>query len=250
MKNLTLIVDIGNTTTIFGVFDDEKFLGKLTTYTHETPNEEKGILLKKFLTDSNFEISKGLVFSVVPTKENQITKVIKNVTNLDIKIFENNDVKLFKVDVDNPNEIGADLLGDLVGANSLYGYPNLVVDLGTVTKILYTNKDGVFEGCSFVPGLQTSLSLFNEKTALLPEISEFRKSPKELGKNTKDAMNHGVYWSVVSFINKEKEQFPNNVKLILTGGNCTVIADDIGEKIVDQDLTLKGMNIIFREIEK
>lgn len=249
MKNLTLIIDIGNTTTIFGVFDNKEFLKSLVTFTHKNSILEKEKSLVKFLYENDFEISKGMIFSVVPTEQDVIKNLVSKVCNVTLKIFDAKSYTDLKTCVDNPKEIGADLIADLVGANSIYGYPNLIVDLGTVNKFLHVDKDGVFDGCSFFPGMQSSLSLFNEKTALLPEIETFNKSPDKLGKNTIDAMNHGVYWSVVSFIKKEQEQFGSEIKLIITGGNCQVIESEIDKKIVDKDLTLKGMNIIFLEAD-
>ena len=115
---------------------------------------------------------------------------------------------------------------------------------------MHTNKNKEFDGCSFLPGFSTSLASFNEKAALLPDIKDFKKPSNILGKNTEDAMIHGVYWSTVSFIMKEITRFPKDTKLILTGGHCKLVESEIDNKVVDQFLTLKGMNIIFMEIEK
>lgn len=250
MKNLTLVIDIGNTTTVYGVFDEEKLLKTLTTYTYKNTENEKRKNLSKFLYDNDFEISKGMIFSVVPVETIFIEKLVQEVTNISLKVFDPKTYKNLDTSVDDPKEIGADLIADIVGAKSIYNYPVLIIDLGTVNKLLYVNSQGVFIGCSFFPGMQTSLSLFNEKTALLPEIDEFKSTAGKLGTNTIDAMNHGVYWSVVSFIERVQREFNKDAKLIITGGNCQVIADAINNKIVDQDLTIKGMNIIFRELEK
>lgn len=246
----TLIVDIGNTTTIFGVFKEEKLINVLITYTHRNSTDEKEKMLSEFLKKNKFKISQSMVFSVVPNQSLNVRNLVENLTKIDVKIFKTSDYRKLKTDVENPKEIGADLIADLVAAKKLYGVPNLIVDLGTVNKILYTNNKGVFEGCSFLPGFKASLSSFNEKAALLPDVKDFTKPKKALGKNTEDAMIHGIYWSTVSFILKEKERFSLDTKLILTGGHCKLVESEIDNKIVDQFLTLKGMNFIFREMKK
>lgn len=250
MKNYKLIVDIGNTTTIFGVFDDTKLARVLITYTYKNSISEKEKLLHKFVFENDYTFSKGMIFSVVPSESEKIQKLVKKVTKLDINIFNPRKYKNLKTTVETPNEIGADLIADLVAARELYGTPSLIVDLGTVNKILYLNKKSEFEGCSFLPGFKASLASFNEKAALLPDIKDFKKPSKKLGKNTEDAMLHGIYWSTVSFIKKEVETFSKDTKLILTGGHCKLVESEIENKIVDQFLTLKGMNIIFMEMEK
>lgn len=250
MKNLTLVIDIGNTTTIYGVFDNKTFIKSLVTLTHDHSESEKTKLLDKFLYDNDFKISKGMIFSVVPVESIVVQRIVEKVTSIKLDIFDPKGYKNLETSVDDPKEIGADLIADIVGAKALYGHPVVIIDLGTVNKLLYVNKNGVFTGCSFFPGMQTSLSLFNEKTALLPEIEEFKSSPGKLGTNTLDAMNHGVYWSVVSYIERVQREFNKDAKLIITGGNCQIIAGEIKNKIIDPELTIKGMNIIFMELEK
>lgn len=250
MKNLTLVIDIGNTTTVYGVFDNKKLLSSLLTYTHIEDEKEKEKNFIKFLYDNDFEISQGMIFSVVPSEIQFIKELVKKATGVELLVFDPKSYSSLETNVDNPKEIGADLIADIVGAKEIYGYPTLIIDLGTVNKLLYINKSGIFTGCSFFPGMQTSLSLFNEKTALLPKISEFKSTPGKLGTNTIDAMNHGVYWSNVAYIQRVQKEFNKDAKLIITGGNCQMVADAIENKIVDKDLTLKGMNIIFMELVK
>lgn len=250
MKDYKLIVDIGNTTTIFGVFDDKELVNVLITYTNKNSAGEKEKMLNKFVFENDYKFTSGMIFSVVPSESEKIQKLIKKVAKLDVKIFNPRSYKNFKTTVETPNEIGADLIADLVAARELYGTPALIVDLGTVNKILYINKNKEFEGCSFLPGFSASLASFNEKAALLPDVKDFKKPSNKLGRNTEDAMIHGVFWSTVSFIKKEIETFPKGTKLILTGGHCKLVESEIDNKVVDQFLTLKGMNIIFAEMEK
>jgi len=248
---LSLIIDIGNSTTIFGLFDNEKYVASVVTRTHSGEDERKE-KVSHFLSDfEDCSINKGMVFSVVPSMNKKIVKLVKKLLKFNAPVFDWKNYVYSKKDPRITDNIGADLLADLVAADKIYGHPSMIFDLGTINKMLVTNKDGIFIGASFNPGMEISLNLFANKTALLPNVDKAETITEVTGLNTVDSMRHGIYWSTVAYINHEFEAqeklMGEKIKLILTGGNSNIVKNDIKNKEFDPLLTLKGMNILFME---
>lgn len=251
-KEFSLIIDIGNSTTVFGLFNKEDYVASVITGTHKDSEPERKAKLTVFLDDfADAKVSKGMIFSVVPSMNKKIQKLVKKLLGIALPIFDWKNYEYSKKDPRISDNIGADLLADLVAADKIYGHPSMIFDLGTINKLLLTNKEGIFVGASFNPGMEISLSLFANKTALLPDVEKAEKISEETGLSTIDSMRHGIYWSTVAYINHEHEAqeklMNSKVKLILTGGNSNIVKDDINDKVFDPLLTLKGMNYLFLE---
>lgn len=250
MASKILIIDIGNTTTQFAVFEDEKILSSLTVLTKEKELKKSFSKVNDFASKF-LDVKDGMIFSVVPKANKIVKNFVKKAFGFLIDIFdwENYDLKNKNSAI--KDKIGADILGDIFAAVNYYGGPALVADLGTVNKLLLIDKNNSFEGSSFTPGMEGSLRYFYQNTALLPELNKVNSMNKELAINTIDSMNHGVYWSTVGYIKESYKNLVNpKIKLILTGGNAQFIKDDIKDAIFDSELTLKGMNILFKELRK
>ena len=245
-----LIIDIGNTSTDFAVFEGEnikEFLG-FFRLPNEIEKAKKAMILYKNQGES---IDDGMIFSVVPHNDKLVQDLVKEVFGKDISVF---DWKSYKLKKNSPlikESIGADLLADLRQADVEYGGPCLIADFGTVTKLLQTDKDGTFVGLSFIPGIEISLKLFSQNTALLPEYEKFKVPRGRLGLNTYESMSHGIYYSTVYYVKEVlKSLCDDKVKLILTGGNHRHIKDEFKDAIIDPELTLKGMYLLYKEAQK
>ena len=250
MSKKVLIIDIGNTSTDFAVFKDgnlQDFLGFF-----KLPEEiEKAKESLKSYKNCGENIDDGMIFSVVPNNDKQVQAIVKEVFNKDISVFNWKGYKLTKKSPLIKESIGADLLADLRQADVEYGGPCLIADFGTVTKLLQTDKDGNFVGLSFIPGIEISLKLFSQNTALLPEFENIEIQKGRLGLNTFESMNHGIYYSTVYYVKDVyKSLNDKNVKLIITGGNHRYIKNEFSDAIIDQELTLKGMYVLYKETQK
>ncbi|MBP5693920.1 MAG: type III pantothenate kinase, partial [Bacilli bacterium] len=196
-------------------------------------------------------IDDAMIFSVVPASNKIVKQIIKESCDIDASIFDWQSYELAKKNPNSTDSIGADLLADIKQAEIEYGGPCLVADFGTVTKLLYLNEKSNFEGLSLIPGLETTIEMFNSKTALLPKLEMSVPPKNRLGQNTIESMSHGTYWSTVYYVKEVLKSLKlDNSKLILTGGNLRFVKDEFKDAIVDKELTLKGMNVLFREIEK
>ena len=250
MNKKVLIIDVGNTSTDFAVFNDgnlQDFLG-FFRLPAELDKAKKALVSYKKHGGS---IDDGMIFSVVPHNDKPIQEMVKEVFEKDISVFPWKKYKLQKLDPKIKESIGADLLADLRQADVEYGGPCLIADFGTVTKLLQTDKNGVFIGLSFIPGLEISLKLFSQNTALLPEYEHLNVPKERLGLNTYESMSHGIYYSTVYYVKDVLNSLKDkNTKLIITGGNHRFIKDEFKDVIIDPELTLKGMYVLYKETQK
>lgn len=255
----SLIVDIGNSQIETGLFSDSGLVDKVRFETKCLTKEYDHKYLKAFIDKigvSEKDIVGGMIFSVVPNVSRLVQIIIKGEIGLEIPLFSPEKViKELKCNVDNPNEIGQDLIADIVGAIHEYGVPIVVVDLGTVTKNIIIDKDGVFQGVSFFPGVQLNANALTERTAQLPLLEDFEKPELYFGKNTIDAISSGIYYCHVAaikrFMDKTDEHFGYEFKKVITGGFSNLFKDDFASKkyIVDPNLVLKGMHLIYKSMK-
>lgn len=254
MNNNVFIIDIGNTQISFGIFNDDKLLTRGDYSSHNVEIEGFINYVKKVLTESKISYDSfkgGLISSVVPHLSRLIQIAINSVISLEIPILDNRINSFIEMDIDNPSEVGGDILADIVAAKEYYKCPALVVDLGTVTKYIVLDEKGVFIGTTFYPGIEACLDSLSDKTALLPNLKEFNKPKRYLGKNTLEAMESGIYYGTVGGIKGVSEfvksMFDSSLTYILTGGFSNVIYPSLKDFVFDADLVLKGVNLLYKK---
>ena len=253
MKDLVFIVDIGNTTISFVVFQDEKILGSNKINTHECELDDIKECVEALVKSTNVDISSfegGLISSVVPNISRLVQIAVQSVINLELPIIDETFTKYVNLRVDNPKEVGADLLADVAAANKYYPGACFIIDLGTICKFLLLDKNGTFFKTSFFPGMSLSQDSMTNKTALLPPVEAMKELPPDFGTNTIDAMQSGLYYSYVHMIegySRYVEKQYNVSKFIITGGNSELIRLSFPNFIFDKDLTAKGILTLYRK---
>ena len=249
MSKKVLIVDIGNTTAKFAVFNDGNLKDFLGFFRIPAEIENLKKALKSYKKQENM-LDDGMIFSVVPSNNAEVQMAIQDVFGIPAKVF---DWTRYELEKKNPNineSIGADLLADIKQVAIQYGGPCLIADFGTITKLLYVDEDNSFEGLSLIPGLETTVKSFSSNTALLPKLNKSSLPKDRLGLNTAESMLHGVYWSTVYYVKDVLKTLENNAKLVITGGNHRYLKDEFKDAIIDPELTLKGMYVLYQETIK
>ena len=254
---MNLCIDVGNTTIGVGFFEKEE-LRLRVTYTLElkkTADEYKSVI-KQTLKENNIQsedVDHIIFSSVVPSINDSFIRALKSIFNVNPMLIAPGIKTGLTIHVDNPNEVGNDLIAVMVAAKEKYGYPCLVADLGTASKILLIDRTGAFVSCVILPGLSLSLDSLINRAALLPEIS--LKTPKTImAKNTVDAMNAGVIYGHTDMINGLFERYEKELgykcKHVLTGGGAIYIKDIIGNDFIyDPNVCLEGLNMIINRNE-
>lgn len=239
---MNLYIDIGNSAIKFGV--DNNSSAELIFFI-VTKNIDREELANKLPKD----IDNIYISSVVPNALNELSKVLKDIYNKDIIPVNTNDDSGVNIKIDNPKELGNDLLSDLAAASHFYGYPILVIDAGTATKILYIDEFNTFSSCAIVPGLEMQFKSLNSETAQLPLIEE--KKVKKLLEchNTIDVITSSCFYSHIDMINgliaRYEKEIGHPVKKVVTGGHMKSIYKDLNfDYDYDPTLCLKGIKVI------
>lgn len=250
-----LAIDIGNTTTMIGFFENEKLMGSFRIESsHAVTADECGILvheLLRFHAGKDRNVRKIGICSVVPTLTQIYLSMAEKYFQLEPDNLDHNSDLGFKILYEDPAQVGADRLANAVAARKLFGYPLIVVDLGTATTYDIINSDGDYAGGLITPGLWTSASnLFKKASRLFPVKIE--KPDKVIATDTANSIKSGIYYGFIGqveyLVRLIKEQMKNeNIKVIGTGGYSDIFLKDEIRLIdhVDQSLTLKGLQIIF-----
>lgn len=240
---MTLLVDIGNTTVNFAVVQDEQFSFCGTLSTKEINFENVHLVLNEVKSVSEIYLS-----SVVPEVENKINSYLKEMYGVDSISIDSTYKTNFKMKIDNPKELGSDLFCDLVAGYEYYGAGIAIIDLGTASKVLFIDKDGVFSSCAIFVGYEMSLSLLNKNTALLPEVDKLAVKKISECHNTTDVLTSSAYYSQLDsfngIISRYEKEIGYSLKRIYTGGNSRhfVSKDDI----YDEHLVLKGLALFAK----
>ncbi len=250
---MVLVVDVGNTNVVVGLFKGQEFINswRLTTQSKRT-SDEFGMFLYDLLKHEGVEISElkdVIISSVVPDIMYSLTSGIIKYIGIEPLIVGVGIKTGVNIITDNPREVGADRIVNVAAAKQLYGYPAIVIDFGTATTYDVMNDQGDFVAAVTSPGIQISADALWQRASKLPKI-EIKKPDSILAKNTVTSMQAGVVYGYVGqveyIVNKIKEELNcPDMQVIATGGLAKIIATETEViDVYDSLLTLKGLQII------
>lgn len=251
---MVLAIDIGNTNIVVGCCDGDKikFMERLTT-SHTSTDLEYVVLIKAILDlyDTNpKDIYGAVISSVVPSVTDVIKEAVKKITKADPMIIGPGTKTGLSIKTDNPAQLGSDLVVDAVAAIKEYGAPVIVFDMGTATTISVVNEAKEYLGGMIMPGMMISLSAMVSGTSKLPKIS-LDKPKKLIGTNTVDCMKSGILYGTASsidgMIDRIKEEM-GYITVVATGGLAGTVVPLCRNKIIlDDELLIKGLMIIYNK---
>ncbi len=255
---MLLVIDIGNTNTVIGVYKDKKLLEHWRLETKkERTSDECGILLKELFQFANLsfqDIDGIVVSSVVPPLDFAIDRMSQRYLKLK-PFYINQEIKSpIKIKIDHPNELGADRIVNAVAGFKIYGGPLIIVDFGTATTFDYINEKGEYRGGLITPGISISNEALFENASKLPHV-EIKKPKRVVGRNTIESVQAGVYYGYIGLVDEiirrmVKEIGGKKPKVIATGGFTSLIVPE--SKTIhkaDAFLTLEGLRLLW-EINK
>lgn len=252
MNNKAIIVDIGNSVISIGIFLDGKLSSRFDMSSSLNNVNDFPKLFSSFLKEYHVfseDVIGGLICSVVPMYSKQIQQDIKNLVGKELPIMDASYAHFLKVIVDNPKEVGSDLLADVAAAKCYYDMPCILFDLGTITKTIVVDLDGTLLGVNFFPGVEMCFDSMHVNTAQLPDGELTEKPSKIIGNNSIEALQGGVYYGTVALINGMSQQIEEKYQMkmtkVLTGGNSNIFKDSFPDYEIDPDLVLKGIYIIY-----
>jgi len=247
-----LVVDVGNTETVLGLVDSKsgsvREHWRLTTGTARTADEFDH-MVHSLLARKGFDATKldrAVLGSVVPSIKGRMRTALEDLISGPVFVVEPGAHLPVKLDVDEPQTVGADRIVNTLAAKILYQRDTIVVDLGTATTFDCITADGVFLGGVIAPGVQVGLEWLGMRAAKLPRV-QFRPPDRVIGRRTETCMESGVFFSTVDAIDGLVERIKMEWKcpdalVVATGGYAELMAQfctTVSE--VEPFLTVKGL---------
>lgn len=252
---MILAIDIGNTNIVISCIDKQKtyFIERISTDKSKT-ELEYAIMFKNVLDIYKMDatvLDGGIVCSVVP----QITQIVRLAAE---KIIHKKVLVLgpgiktgMNILIDNPAQVGGDLIAAAVGAVTEYPVPLIVIDMGTATTFTVVDKKKNFIGGMILPGIRTALDALTNNAAQLSGI-DLVPPKRVIGKNTIECMKSGIINSnaaaVDGMIIRIEEELGCKATRVATGGLAKSIIPYCKEQVIlDDDLLMKGLRVIYEK---
>ena len=247
---MLLAIDVGNTNTVFAIFDGKTLCGqwRLSTDSSRTADEYAVYLLQLMERQgvSVGHISAALMASVVPDVNHALLSMCRRHFKCDVKHIGDAGVEVpMKVRIDKPEQLGADRLVSAYAAWQRYHKALIVVDFGTATTFDVVDADGSYIGGVIAPGINLSLDALQHAAAKLPSVA-IAQPKKVIGTNTIDAMQSGIFYGYLSLIEGILQRITREaaceMEVIATGGLAPLYGREtplIGH--VESDLTIYGL---------
>ena len=251
---MLLVIDVGNTNTVLGLYDGEELLHdwRIRTVIDHTV-DEYGTLIINLLKNSRItakSVSCIIISCVVPPMLNILDPVCQKYFNIEPLIVGPGVKTGMPIFYDNPREVGADRIVNAVAAYEKYRCEMIIVDFGTATTFDYISPKGEYMGGCIAPGIMISSEALFEKAAKLPRV-ELCKPRSVITKDTVSGMQAGIMYGyaglVDGIVERMKSEVGAEVFVVATGGLANVIAREAKQiDVVDERLTLEGLRIIFQ----
>lgn len=247
---MLLAIDIGNTNISFGVFSGAKIIKRFDIPT-KVIHSRRGGLNVPYRMLQGIEIDDAIICSVVPDSTKILERGLKNFLRRRPYIIGKDKRVPIRNLYRKPQQVGQDRLVNAYAGVVLYGAPLVMVDFGTAITFDVISKDKEYLGGMILPGLEISLDALFQRTALLPKIK--LEKPKEfIGQDTKSSMLSGIVYGFAGLTDdmavRIKDKIGKSAKVIGTGGNIGLISKYCTRiNKIDRDLTLKGLNLIYKK---
>lgn len=252
---MILAIDIGNTNIVIGCIEQEKiyFVERVSTDISNTELEYV-VKFKTLLDLYNIKIEniKGcIIASVVPPLNNIVKASMEKLLHITPLLVGPGVKTGLNILMDNPAQVGSDLIVNAVAGLKYYGAPIVMIDMGTATTISVVDDKKNYIGGQIIPGVKVSLESLVNRTSQLPRIS--LEAPKKvIGRNTIDCMKSGIIIaqaaSIDGMLERIWEELGYETKVVATGGLAGCIVPHCKKEIIhDNELTLKGLYVIYNK---
>ena len=252
---MLLALDVGNTNIVIGFLDESgiRNIARLETDRDKTAHEY-AISLRQVIEFSGIapeDIDGAILSSVVPPINGALIAAVRMITGIRPLVVGPGIKTGLRIHIDNPAQLGSDLVVDAVAGIHHYPLPQIIIDMGTATTVSVLDAEGGYRGGMILPGVAVSHDALASRTAQLPKVA-FELPKHTIGTNSVDCLKSGLLYgnagALDGLIDRINAELNTPCTVVATGGLSSVIAPLCRNKIIlDDDLLLKGLSILFEK---
>ena len=249
---MLLAIDVGNTNTVLGLYDDKKLIQHWRIKTDSSSTADELILTFNGLLKDQPQVTGISLCSTVPSVLKEMRWMLERYfPNTKTVIIEPGTKTGVPIITDNPKEVGADRIANSLAVFERHGGPSVVVDFGTSTNFDVVSEKGEFLGGALAPGIEISLEALASKAAQLRKV-EFVKPRSVIGKNTVEALQSGALYGfagqVDGILQRIIAEIGPDKAVVATGGLAPLVVEESSTITHHEpDLTLEGLRLVFEK---
>lgn len=253
---MLLAVDAGNTNVVFALVDKGEIRARWRIATDpRRTGDEYAVWLTQLLALEGLQrsdVKAVVIATVVPRALHNLEVLAQKYFGVDALIAGRPPIEWgMALDVDEPQNLGADRAVNAIAAHALHEGDLIVVDFGTASTFDWVDYRGAYKGGIIAPGINLSLDALVSAAAKLPRIAiQAPETASVIGRNTVDQMNIGIYWGYIALIDgliaRMKAEIGRQAKVIATGGLAVLFERHTSVfDVIEPDLTIQGLAIMY-----
>lgn len=250
---MILAIDAGNTNIVLGAFDGENILFRERLSTRQTATDLEYASGIRTALDMHgidrSQVTEAILSSVVPAVTDVLRRAVEKCLGASVMTVGPGMKTGLRIMIDNPAQLGSDLVVDAVAGISEYPLPLIIIDMGTATTLSVIDRNKAYLGGAIMTGMAVSAEALSSQAALLQKIS-FEAPKRIIGRNTVECMRSGMMFSnahaLDGMIAHMEKELGESCTVVATGGLAGVVIPLCQRHIIlDEDLLLKGLRVLY-----
>ncbi|MCH8615182.1 type III pantothenate kinase [Sphingomonas sp. SM33] len=256
---MLLAIDAGNTNVVFALVDGReiKTRWRIATDPRRT-GDEYAVWLHQLLQLEGYskaDVTAAIIGTVVPRATHNLEVLATKYFHVDPLVAgEGTAAWPIALDVDEPQNVGADRALNAIAAHAKFPGDLIVIDFGTATTFDVVDYSGAYKGGIIAPGINLSIDALVNAAAKLPRIAiDVPDDKSVVGRTTESQMLIGIYWGYVAMMEGLVERLTREigrpVKVVATGGLAALFDKhtDLFDA-VEPDLTIQGLGLLHEKV--
>ncbi|AOY60078.1 type III pantothenate kinase [Desulfococcus multivorans] len=250
---MLLVIDVGNTNTVMGIYHGKTLVRdwRIRTERNTTEDEFNFLVSGLFARDGidAGQVKGTIISSVVPPMVNILDAFCRKYMKHAPVWVDARTAAGMPILYGDPSEVGADRIVNAVGAYARYPESLIIIDFGTATTFDAVSEKGEYLGGAISPGIRIASEALFMRASKLPRVEIFSPPDRVIGKNTVGSIQAGIIFGyaglVDGMVRRMAEEMGTAPRVVATGGLAPLMAG-VSETIdvVDGNLTLEGLRII------